>query len=185
MTTNSIKEASDRRDKTLQALAHEFSGVRTGRASGSILEKVSVEYYGVPTPLLQIASVSAPEPQLLVVSPYDRSAIGAIEKAIRSADLGLNPSNDGVVVRVPFPPLTEERRKELVKLCRTYAEESRVPVRNIRRDVNDHFKRQERDHEISQDDLHRAEAEVQKITDAHIAEVDEMLKRKEAEIMEV
>ena len=114
MTTNSIKEASDCMDKTLQALAHEFSGVRTGRASGSILEKVSVEYYGVPTPLLQIASVSAPEPQLLVVSPYDRSAIGAIEKAIRSADLGLNPSNDGVVVRVPFPPLTEERRKELV-----------------------------------------------------------------------
>lgn len=185
MTTNSIKEASDRMDKALQALAHEFSGVRTGRASGSILEKVTVEYYGVPTPLLQIASVSAPEPQLLVVSPYDRSAIGAIEKAIRSADLGLNPSNDGVVVRVPFPPLTEERRKELVKLCRTYAEESRVSVRNIRRDVNDHFKRQERDHEISQDDLHRAEAEVQKITDAHIAEVDEMLKRKEAEIMEV
>jgi len=185
MTSHSVKEASERMDKAVAALAHEFTGVRTGRASGGILEKVMVEYYGVPTPLLQIASVSAPEPQLLVVSPYDRSAIGAIEKAIRSADLGFNPSNDGVVIRVPFPPLTEERRRELVKLCKGYAEESRVAIRNIRRDVNDFFKRQEKDHEISQDELHRLEAEVQKATDAHIAEIDEMLKRKEAEIMEV
>lgn len=185
MTSHSVKEASERMDKAVAALAHEFTGVRTGRASGGILEKVSVEYYGVPTPLLQIASVSAPEPQLLVVSPYDRSAIGAIEKAIRSADLGFNPANDGVVVRVPFPPLTEERRRELVKLCKGYAEESRVAIRNIRRDVNDFFKRQEKEHEISQDELHRLEAEVQKATDAHIAEIDDMLKRKEAEIMEV
>ena len=185
MSIHTVKEASERMDKALAALAHEFAGVRTGRASGSILEKVLVEYYGVSTPLLQIASVSAPEPQLLVVSPYDRSALGAIEKAIRSADLGFNPSNDGVVVRVPFPPLTEERRRELVKLCKGYAEEARVAVRNIRRDANDHFKRQERDHEISQDDMHRHETEVQKATDAHISEIDEMLKRKEAEIMEV
>lgn len=181
----SVKDAGDRMDKALTALNHEFGGVRTGRASGSILDKVTVEYYGVPTPLNQIASVSAPEAQLLVVSPYDKSALNAIEKAIRSADLGFNPSNDGVVIRVPFPPLTEERRKELVKLCRHYAEEARVAVRNIRRDVNDHFKRQEKEHEISQDDLHRLEAEVQKATDAHISEIDEMLKRKEAEIMEV
>jgi ribosome recycling factor len=185
MSSHSVKEAADRMDKAVSALQHEFAAVRTGRASGAILEKVTVEYYGTPTPLLQIASVSAPEPQMLVVSPYDRSAIGAIEKAIRSSDLGLNPSNDGVVIRVPFPPLTEERRKELVKLCRHYAEEARVAVRNIRRDVNDFFKRQEKDHEISQDELHRLEAEVQKATDAHIAEIDELLKRKEAEIMEV
>jgi ribosome recycling factor len=185
MSTHSVKEASERMDKALAALGHEFAGVRTGRASGAILEKVTVEYYGTPTPLLQIASVSAPEPQLLVVSPYDRSAMAAIEKAIRASDLGLNPSNDGVVIRVPFPPLTEERRRELVKLCRGYAEEARVAIRNIRRDANEHFKRQEKEHEISQDDLHRLEAEIQKATDAHIAEVDEMVKRKEAEIMEV
>ena len=185
MTTHSVKEASERMQKTVAALAHEFSGVRTGRASGTILERVMVEYYGIATPLLQIASVSAPEPQTLVVSPYDRSAMGAIEKAIRSSDLGLNPSNDGTVIRVPFPPLTEERRHELVRLCRHYAEESRVAVRNIRRDTNEFFKSQEKAHEISQDDLRRLEADVQKATDAHIAEIDELLKRKEAEIMEV
>jgi ribosome recycling factor len=185
MSTHSVKEASERMDKAVAALAHEFAGVRTGRASGTILEKVTVEYYGVPTPLLQIASVSVPEPQMLVVSPYDRSALGAVEKAIRSADLGFNPSNDGAVIRVPFPPLTEERRRDLVKLCKGYAEESRVAVRNIRRDVNDFFKRQEKEHDISQDELHRYETEVQKATDAHIAEIDEMLRRKEAEIMEV
>jgi len=185
MTTNTVKEAAERMDKALVALAHEFGAVRTGRASGGILDKVTVEYYGTPTPLKQIASVSAPEPQLVVVSPYDKSSLNAIEKAIRSADLGFNPSNDGVVIRVPFPPLTEERRKELVKLCRHYAEEARVAVRNIRRDANDHFKRVEKDHGISEDDLRRLEAETQKATDAHIAEIDEMLKHKEAEIMEV
>ncbi len=185
MTTNTVKEAAERMDRALVALSHEFGGVRTGRASAGILDKVMVEYYGAPTPLKQIASVSAPEPQLLVVSPYDKSALNVIEKAIRSADLGFNPSNDGIVIRVPFPPLTEERRKELVKLCRHYAEEARVGVRNIRRDANDHFKRIEKDHEISEDDLRRLEVETQKATDAHIAEIDEMLKRKETEIMEV
>ncbi len=185
MSTHSVKEAGERMDKALASLGHEFGGVRTGRASAGILDKVQVEYYGTPTPLNQIASVSAPEAQLLVVSPYDKTALGAIEKAIRSADLGFNPSNDGQVIRVPFPPLTEERRKEFVKLCRGYAEETRVAVRNIRRDANDHFKRQEKEHEISQDELRHLESEIQKATDAHIAEIDEMLKRKEAEIMEV
>jgi ribosome recycling factor len=185
MSVHTLKDASDRMDKAIAALQHEFAGVRTGRASGAILEKVTIEYYGVTTPIMQIAGISAPEPQLLVVTPYDRTALGAIEKAIRSADLGLNPSNDGVVIRVPFPPLTEERRRDLVKLCKGYAEEARVAVRNIRRDANDHFKRQEREHEISQDEMHRLEADIQKATDAHIAEIDEVLKRKEAEIMEV
>lgn len=185
MTANSVKEAADRMDKALASLSHEFGGVRTGRASAAILDKVTVEYYGTATPLNQIASISAPESQMLVVSPYDKTALNAIEKAIRSADLGFNPSNDGVVIRVPFPPLTEERRKELVKLCRHYAEEARVAIRNIRRDVNDHFKRLEKDHEISQDELHHLETEAQKATDAHIAEIDAVLKRKEAEIMEV
>lgn len=185
MTVQNLKDAAERMDKTIASLVQEFGGVRTGRASAGILDKVFVEYYGIDTPLNQIASVSAPEPQMLVVSPYDRTALVAIEKAIRSADLGFNPSNDGQIIRVPFPPLTEERRKDLVKLCRTYAEETRVAIRNIRRDANDRLKRQEKEHEISEDELHHAEGEIQKITDSHVAEVDEMLKRKEAEIMEV
>ncbi|MBC7266352.1 MAG: ribosome recycling factor [Coriobacteriia bacterium] len=185
MSVKDLAEAKDHMRKAVAALAHEFAGVRTGRASGAILEKVTVEYYGTPTPLNQIASVSVPEPQLLVITPYDRSALGAIEKAILGSDLGLTPSNDGQVIRLPFPPLTEERRRELVKLCRQYAEEARIAVRNIRRDINDRLKRQEKDGEISQDDLRRLEAEVQKETDAHIKEIDELLKRKEQEIMEV
>jgi len=185
MIKDVIKDAADHMDKSVTALNHEFSTVRTGRASGSLLEKIQVEYYGVPTPLLQIASVGVPEPQLLVITPYDRSAMGAIEKAIQASDLGLNPSNDGQVIRLPFPPLTEERRKDLVKLCKHYAEEARTAVRNIRRNANDTLKKLEKDSEISQDDLHRAETEIQKITDSHIALIDEALKRKEEEIMEV
>lgn len=185
MPEHTLKETVERMDRAVAALGNEFAGVRTGRASAGILDKVVVDYYGASTPLNQLASISAPEPQLLVVSPYDRSALAAMEKAIRAADLGFNPSNDGVVIRVPFPPLTEERRKDLVKLCKGYAEESRVAVRNVRRDANDHYKRLEREHEISQDELHHFEAEIQKATDVHIAEIDEMLKRKEAEIMEV
>lgn len=185
MTKEIVQEASDRMDKSIAALSHEFTTVRTGRASGQLLEKIQVEYYGAPTPLLQLAGVSTPEPQLLVISPYDKTALHAIEKAIQASDLGLTPSNDGNVIRLPFPPLTEERRKELVKLCRQYAEEARVAVRNIRREANDKLKHREKDHEISQDEMHRAEDEIQKITDAHIAKIDEVLKHKEAEIMEV
>lgn len=185
MVNDVLEHADDRMKKAVGAVGHEFSTVRTGRASASILEGVKVEYYGAMTPLLQLASVTAPEPQMLLVSPYDRTTLGAIEKAIRSADLGLNPSNDGQVVRVPFPPLNEERRRELVKLCKHYAEEGRVAVRNIRRDAIEHLKASEKAHEIGQDDLRRAEAEVQKLTDKHIHEVDELLRRKEVEIMEV
>lgn len=185
MIKDITKEASDRMDKSVVALNHEFSTVRTGRASGSLLEGLHVDYYGAPTPLQQIASVSVPEPQMLVVSPYDKTAIKSIEKAIQASDLGLNPSNDGQVIRLPFPPLTEERRRELVKLCKNYAEEARVAVRNIRREANDKLKHSEKNGEISQDDLHRAEDDIQKITDAHIVAVDESLKRKESEIMEL
>lgn len=185
MSAKDYAEAVAHMDKALSALSHEFAGVRTGRASSSLLEKIVVEYYGTPTPLLQIASVSAPEPQMLVISPYDKHAISGIEKAILASDLGLNPANDGQVIRLPFPALNEERRKDLVKLCRHYAEESRVAVRNIRRDVNDHLKKSEKAAEISQDDLRRLEVDVQKTTDAHIKDIDEMLKRKELEIMEV
>jgi ribosome recycling factor len=185
MPEDIIRTAEDRMKKAITALSHEFSGVRTGRASGAILEKISIDYYGAPSPLLQLAGVSSPEPQLLVISPYDKSIIGAIEKAILASDLGLNPSNDGTVIRVPFPAPNEERRRELVKVCHGYAEGGRVAVRGARRDANDSFKKKEKDSEIGQDDARRGEAEVQKLTDHFIKEIDDLLKRKEQEIMEV
>lgn len=180
-----IQHAEEKMSKALAALAHEFASVRTGRASGAILERISIDYYGVPTPLTQVASVSSPEPQLLVVSPYDKSIIKAAEKAILASDLGLNPSNDGAVLRIPFPALNEERRRELVKLCHGYAEQARVAVRNARRDANEQLKKQEKEGAISQDDARRGEDQVQKKTDAHISEIDELLRKKEQEIMEV
>ena len=180
-----VAQAADKMAKAVAALSHEFSTVRTGRASGAIFEKIQVDYYGAPTPLLQLAGVSSPEPQLVVISPYDKSIIKAAEKAILASDLGLNPSNDGTVIRVPFPALNEERRKELVKLCHTYAEQARVAVRNARRDANDAFKKQEKAGDIGQDDAKRGEEQVQKKTDAYVAEIDSLLKKKEQEIMEV
>ncbi len=180
-----IAEARDHMDKSVKSLQHEFGTVRTGRASGAILEKISIDYYGTLTPLTQIAGIKVPEPHMLLIEPWDKSALGAIEKAIMASDLGLNPSNDGQMIRVPFPPLTEERRKELVKLCKHYAEEARVAVRNIRRDANHKLEKLSKDGEASEDDVRRSEAEIQKTTDAHIAQIDEALKRKEAEVMEV
>lgn len=180
-----ISHAEEKMGKAVAALSHEFSTVRTGRASGAIFEKIMIDYYGAPTPLLQLAAVSSPEPQLVVISPYDKSIIKAAEKAILASDLGLNPSNDGTVIRVPFPALNEERRRELVKLCHGYAEQARVAVRNARRDANDSFKKADKAHEMSEDDARRGEEQVQKKTDAHIAKIDELLKRKEQEIMEV
>jgi ribosome recycling factor len=180
-----IRQAEEHMTKAVAALSHEFSTVRTGRASGAIFEKLTVDYYGAPTPLLQLAAVSSPEPQLIVISPYDRSVLKAAEKAILASDLGLNPSNDGTVIRVPFPALNEERRRELVKLCHGYAEQARVVVRNARRDANDAFKRSDKTGDLSQDDARRGEEQVQKKTDAFIASIDDLLKRKEQEIMEV
>jgi ribosome recycling factor len=186
MTTSAIiKEASDHMDKTHKALLHEFATVRTGRATAAIFDKVTVDAYGSVMPLNQVAGVKTPEPQLVVIEPWDKSVLHAIEKAIQSSDLGLNPSNDGQVIRIPFPPLNEERRRDLVKLCKGYAEEARVGVRNIRRDANHKLERMEKDGEVSEDDLRRAETEVQRITDQHVKEIDEALKRKESEIMEV
>lgn len=185
MINDIVKDTSAHMDKSIKALAHEFGTVRTGRASASLFDKVTVDAYGQQMPLNQVASIKVPEPQSVVIEPWDKTVIGAIEKAIQASDLGLNPSNDGQLIRVPFPPLTEERRRELAKLCKNYAEEARVAVRNIRRDSNDKIKRMEREHEIGQDDMHRGETEIQKLTDAHVAEIDEMLAAKEAEIMEV
>lgn len=185
MPDDIIKSANERMNKAIVALSHEFSTVRTGRASGAILDKIQVEYYGTPTPLLQLASVKTPEAQLLVIEAYDKTVTGAIEKAIMASDLGLNPSSDGQVIRVPFPALTEDRRKELVRVCHNYAEQARVAVRNARREANDHFKKSEKDHQLSEDDVRRGEAEVQKLTDSHVKQIDDLVKHKEAEIMEV
>lgn len=185
MINEVIKDAREHMDKSAAALAHEFSTVRTGRASGSILEKVHVDAYGSPMPLNQVASIKVPEPQTLVIEPWDKSLMGLIEKAILNSDLGLNPSNDGIVIRVPFPPLTEERRRDLVKLCKGYAEEARVAVRNVRRDANHKLDKLGKAGEVSEDDVRRAETEIQKLTDAAVSGIDDAVKRKEAEIMEV
>lgn len=185
MIGEAVKDAREHMDKSLGALSHEFGTVRTGRASAGLFEKVIVEAYGSAMPLNQVASIKVPEPQSVVIEPWDKGVIGAIERAIQASDLGLNPSNDGQVIRVPFPSLTEERRKELVKLCRGYAEEARVACRNIRRDANHKLDKLAKDGDAPEDDVRRAETDVQKLTDGHIAEIDEMLKRKEAEIMEV
>jgi len=185
MIKDVIKDTDQHMDKSVNALQHEFTAVRTGRASATLLDKITVDYYGTQTPLNQIASVSTPEAQLLLIQPYDKAALAGIEKAIQASDLGLTPNSDGQVIRLPFPALTEERRIDLVKVCKQYAEEARVGVRNIRRDSNETLKKMEKAHDISQDDFHRAEEEIQKLTDRHTATIDEALKRKEAEIMEV
>jgi ribosome recycling factor len=171
--------------KSIDATRNEFNTVRTGRASAALLDRITIDYYGTPTPLNNIATISAPEARLLSIQPYDGSQIKAIEKAIQESDLGLTPNNDGKLIRLPIPPLTEERRKELVKVVRRYAEEGKVAVRNIRRDVMKHLEDLVRNGEVGDDEERRAETQVQKLTDDNIKSIDEMLKHKEAEIMEV
>jgi len=180
-----VRDAEERMKKAVAATQHEFTTVRTGRASASVLDRVSVDYYGTPTPVNQVANITSPEPQLLVVHPWDKSVVDGVLKAIQAADLGLNPSTDGTVIRLPFPPLNEERRLELAKVVRRMAEEGRVAVRNIRRDANEHLKAEEKNHEISRDEWERAQERVQKLTDSYVKEIDELLERKEKEIMEV
>src|SRR5579871_3328978 len=177
--------AKSRMDKVLADLQHEMAGVRTGRASVSLLDNVKADYYGTPTPLNQLATLHVPEPTLITVQPWDVSQIGAIEKAVRAADLGLNPSNDGKLIRVPIPPLTEERRKDLVKKLHHIAEDHRVALRNIRRDGNEHVKKLLKDKAISEDEERRALEEIQKMTDGHIQKTDQMAKTKEKEILEI
>lgn len=171
--------------KAVEHVRDDFAGIRTGRASAALLNRVSVNYYGQPTPLQQIASIAVPEPSLLVISPYDKSIIGEVEKAILASDLGLTPVSDGNVIRLPVPKLTEERRKELTRLVRARAEEGRVAIRNIRRDAIENLRSFEKEGEITKDDLHRGQEEIQKLTDRFVAETDEMLKVKEKELMEV
>ena len=176
-------EVKKRMDGQLEHVRREFGGVRTGRASVTILDTVHVEAYGSHVPLNQVASLSIPEPTLIVAQPFDPSLMGTIEKAIRSANLGLNPTNDGKVVRIPLPPLTEERRKELSKLVHKYAEEGRNGVRQIRRDANDKLKKLLKDHKISEDDERRGLDDVQKVTDQHIGLIDDLQKKKDSELL--
>jgi ribosome recycling factor len=172
-------------DKVLADLQHAIANIRTGRASVAIFDTLRVDYYGTPTPINQVANLHVPDPTLITIQPWDVSQIGAIEKAIRSSDLGLNPANDGKLIRVPIPPLTEDRRKEIVKRLHHVSEEHRVAARNIRRDANEHLKKLLKDKLISEDEERKALDEIQKMTDAHITKVDEAAKAKEKEILNV
>jgi ribosome recycling factor len=182
MIDDLIRDATTRMDKSVEATHNELNTIRTGRASAALLDRVTVDYYGQQTPLNQLATLNVPEPRLLTVQPFDPSSLAGIERAIQESDLGLNPSNDGKIIRLPIPQLTEERRKELVKVARQIAEEGRVAVRNVRRDVIHHLKEEQ---SVGADEEHRAEERVQKLTDEHVNRIDELLKRKEAEITEV
>jgi ribosome recycling factor len=178
-----LSDAEHKMDQAIDHVASEFATVRTGRANPQLLQRITVDYYGSPTPLQQLASISVPEPRLLVVQPYDRSTVSDIEKALQASDLGLNPSNDGNVIRIAFPPLTEERRKDLIKVVKNMAEEGRVAVRNIRRHAKSEM--EELHGEISDDDIRRGEDELQKLTDRFTEKIDQLSEHKEDELLEV
>jgi ribosome recycling factor len=180
-----VADAKARMHQSVETVMRELQTMRTGRASVSMLDTIRVDYYGTPTPLNQVGNLAVPDPTLITLQPWDPSLLAAIEKAIRSSDLDLNPQNDGKIIRIPVPQLTEERRKNLVKVAHKHAEEGKVAIRNVRRDVNEHIKKLLKDHELSEDDEKHALAEVQKLTDQHTAEIDAALAKKEAEIMEV
>lgn len=180
-----LKEAEEKMKSALQATRRELASIRTGRANPSLLDRITVDYYGTPTPLTQLASISVPEARLLVVQPWDKSVMKEIEKAILSSDLGLTPNSDGQVLRIQIPQLTEERRKDLARVARNEAENKRVAVRNVRRDANEALKQLEKDGVISEDECRRAQTQVQELTDKYVAEIDELLAAKEKEILEV
>jgi ribosome recycling factor len=185
MIDDVLADANRRMDKTVEATRHEFTTIRTGRASAALLDRVMVSAYGTKMPVNQLATISVPEPRLLTIAPFDQGTMRDIERGILESDLGLTPSNDGKVIRLPIPQLTEERRKDLVKQVRHLAEEGRVAARNVRRDALHQLKEAEKNGETGSDDVHRAEDRLQKVTDEHVAKIDEALKAKEAEIMEV
>ena len=185
MIDDALLDATERMEKAAEALRRDLATIRTGRASPALVEHMKVDYYGTPTPLNQLATISTPEARLIVIQPWDRGSIGAVEKAILKSDIGLNPSNDGTVIRLAIPQLTEERRRDIAKQVRKRVEEARVEVRNIRRDCHDHIRRLEHEHEISQDDLHRAETDLQKLTDDHVKEIDKVGHEKEEEVLAV
>jgi len=185
MISEVLKETEERMHKGVEALRKEYTTIRAGRANPNILDKVMVDYYGTPTPINQLANISVPEPRLLVIQAWDKSVLPALEKSILKSDLGLNPSSDGTVIRIIIPQLTAERRNELVKTVKKKAEDSRVAIRNVRRDVNDQLKKLEKEHLASEDETKRAQEDVQKMTDKAIKDIDHILEFKESEIMEV
>ena len=185
MVQEQIDDARTRMSKAVESLRHELGSVRTGRASAGLVEHLRVDYYGAPTPLNQLATISTPDARLIVIQPYDRGAMGAIEKSILKSDLGLTPSNDGTVIRLSIPPLTDERRRELAKHVRKRVEDARVAVRNVRRDCHDQIRKLEHDHTISQDDLHRSETDLQKLTDEQVKEIDKVGELKEQELLAI
>ena len=180
-----LLDAEERMEKAIAALEREFSRLRTGRASASLVDGIKVDYYGTPTPISQVASVAVPDSRCITIQPWDRNAFSLIEKAILKSDLGLNPVNDGKIIRINIPPLTEERRKELVKVARKYTEDAKVAVRNVRRDANDSLKKLEKEKAITEDEQKKAEAEVQKLTDKFVADADKRSQAKEKEIMDI
>ena len=180
-----VKDAEHRMHQAVEAMVHDFSSYRTGRASPAVLERVHVEYYGVETPLNQLANISIPEPRQLLIQPYDKSSVSAIEKAIQKSDLGINPTNDGTGIRLNFPQMTEERRRDMVKQVNARAEQCVVAIRNVRRDANDHLKGLQKNKEITEDDLKRLEDRIQKLTDKFVADSHELQRKKDAELMEV
>jgi len=180
-----LRDAANRMDKSVETTHEHFNSVRTGRASAALLDRIQIDYYGTPTPLKNLATINVPEARMLTIQPFDPTSIKAIEKAIQESDLGLQPSNDGKLIRLPIPQLTEERRKELVRLARHMAEEGRVAVRNVRRDTMRHLEELVKNGDVGDDEERAAEGRVQKLTDEHVAKIDDLLKRKEADIMEV
>lgn len=183
MIDSTKKDAKERMEKALETVRSDFAKLRTGKATPALLDGIRIDYYGTPTPLKQVANISAPEPRLLVVQPWERNMLAEIERAIIKSDLGLNPTNDGIVIRIPIPQLSEERRRELVKIAKKNAEEGRVAVRNIRRDVNERLKKAEKAGEISEDESRNAQEDIQKLTDEYIKKIDDLLASKEKEIM--
>lgn len=185
MIDDALLDAEEKMDKAVSVAKEEFSGIRTGRATPAMFNKIMVEYYGTLTPVNQLASFQVPEARMAIVTPYDKSSLGAIERAIRDSDLGVNPTNDGTIIRVVFPELTQERRKEYIKVARTKAENSRISIRNIRRHAKDTIDKAVKEGEAGEDEGHRAEKDLDELTQQHVAKVDELLKHKETELLEV
>lgn len=185
MVDEVLKDAEERMQKSVEVFRREMASLRAGRASPSLLDKITVDYYGAPTPINQLANITVPEPRLLLIQPWDKGTVGAIEKAIAKSDLGITPTSDGNVIRLVMPKLTEERRMELVKAARKKAEEERVAIRNVRREANDMIKEMEKSGEVPEDTCHRAQESIQKLTDRFVGEIDAILQLKEREIMEV
>ncbi len=185
MVKEVLKNTEESMDKSVDSLRHELAGIRTGKANPALLDSIKVNYYGQMVPVKQVANIAVPDSKLITIQPWDKTMVSEIEKAVLSSELGLNPQSDGVLIRLPIPALTEERRKDLVKLTRRIAEESRVAIRNIRREANEKTKKLEKNHDISEDEMHTRIDEIQKLTDSYIAKVDEIISAKEKEIMEI